>query len=268
MKYKLSAAALGIFSMMLASGCASTAVVSRRGVNKVKTAAVISYVENMQFSATNKDTPSFLTTAASAINTVEVLSGEAEQQGSERAQRAYDELRMKIGQTLKWNVLEAQTLRDNSTYSASYTKWLNDQPSILKASIDMAGGAVPGVMWAAPGVGPTMQQRDEIMDALGLDAAIIAQVNYRVGSTSGFSIAGIGNQEKHPQVYVQLKAYARSQEEPIWSDGYAAGQSTEEGVATMTSGIGDHTELFLKAADSGFIALVERFQEALATATN
>lgn len=72
--------------------------------------------------------------------------------------------------------------------------------------------------------------RARLQQALGVDAVVFAMVVFKVGDTSGFSVLGVGNREKHPAAVISIAVFQGADQKPIWQDPEAEGPPTKLGV--------------------------------------
>jgi hypothetical protein len=251
----------------LSSSCAALSV-QRQPVERAKSAAVVSYLEHMQFSAENDAAPLLGQQIQGAMSAEKLVSGDGTREANEIAAQTYDKLRAAVEQKVGWQMLPAEQVRANGAYAALYKGWLAEKSSLEKAAMELGGNEVPGILWVRPTDELTFAQREALIASLGVDALVFTSVTYKVGKTRGFSIGGVGTKTSHPQAVVRVAAFGAGQEQPIWVDEYAAGEATDRGV-TNVLGVTDRSlmkELLLEAADSACGRLMERYQEALAKA--
>ncbi len=71
---------------------------------------------------------------------------------------------------------------------------------------------------------------ERIREALGVDAIVVARVMVFVGDTSGYSLLGMGNREKHLAARVDVLLLDRGRKNPAWRDPDAIGDATSRGI--------------------------------------
>ena len=71
---------------------------------------------------------------------------------------------------------------------------------------------------------------ESVRSALGVDAIVVAHVSVFVGDTSGYSLMGLGNREKHLAARVDVLLLDRGRKDPAWRDTEALGPASSRGI--------------------------------------
>jgi hypothetical protein len=90
--------------------------------------------------------------------------------------------------------------------------------------------------------------RDELCDALGVDALVLAKVNV---SFNGTTVMGIG--QRKPQAALMFQVFKKGRENPVWFEGQILGQEAKKSVGA--TGFTDQTllnQLSRESAQSAF----------------
>lgn len=106
--------------------------------------------------------------------------------------------------------------------------------------------------------------RQELMDALQVDAVVSVEVTFQTGKTGGVTIGGFGALKRYPQAVVTIHMYDRTNLDPIWVDYRVVGATASEGLQE-TMGVADTRDpvpLFVETASSAFESVVARFEQA------
>jgi hypothetical protein len=109
-----------------------------------------------------------------------------------------------------------------------------------------------------------MSEREQILDALRVDALVTAEVNFQTGKTGGASVGGFGALKRYPQAVVTLAVYDRVNRNPIWVSYRVRGEPAHDGLQE-TMGVADTKDpnpLFVETATSAFDRTIANYQQA------
>lgn len=170
---------------------------------------------------------------ASATMSLSLNSGKASAEAGGSLIPGYDahidEMYQNLGQSfaknMSWNVMSVKTMLGNKGYQTAFDKtmkgWQNKMPPgkgqrqlLVKDVMDFDSARILG------GKG-----RDELIDALGVDAIIVARISVNL---NGSSVMGVG--ERHPQTDLSFFIYKKGEEKPIWFEGQIKGDEATESV--------------------------------------
>lgn len=119
-----------------------------------------------------------------------------------------------------------------------------------------------GVIWGLYADNLSEEQRGRLFKALGVDAIATAVINVTASSsTQIFFKSSVAYSAQ-----VNFKVRVPNAKEPIWSDGFAKGEAADEssgwnfGPVTVRN---DEQKAFIQAIERGYVALLERYDEAL-----
>lgn len=176
---------------------------------------------------------------------------------SQHVQIYYDDLREGLKTKLRMSSPTSSTLVANSSYKNIYkdtmTGFQSTQPNaqgtskfVLPEMVDFDAARKIGVAG-----------RDQIMEALKVNALVVAQIHVQLNGTS---VMGIGN--KYPQSNIRLQMYKKGVESPVWQDG-AQGEEMKESVgkSTLTMDVTKMNKLAAASAKSAFEQLIKQSQE-------
>jgi len=166
---------------------------------------------------------------------------------------AYEAVSKKVEENMHWTMLPLQDVAANPAVQQIVTsiKVFGDSP------------AITGIMhpYQADRLNPA--QRKDLLEKLGVDAIVVADVKIKVGGTSGFAMAGMGSITKYPQATIALMVYGPQDEEPIWRDRGATGDKASTGVAN-TMGVQNNSDRDTALAEATTLSLdklIVRYRE-------
>ncbi|HVJ64861.1 MAG TPA: hypothetical protein VM901_06370 [Bdellovibrionota bacterium] len=136
-------------------------------------------------------------------------------------------LRKQLQQDLGWKVATQDALRKDATYKAITKEQTSGWRSLPPVGAQYEVFASEGIMdyWAWEKLGA--DKRQELMKALGLDAALV--IRARTELKESFTLKKLyGGGNYHPKVDFELKLYAADGKDVIWSDYRVAGVPTSE----------------------------------------
>ncbi|MBK7862860.1 MAG: hypothetical protein IPJ65_30480 [Archangiaceae bacterium] len=250
-------AVLAVFSL---TGCATVSV-SRDKAAAVKTVAIIGFSGVTDLTERDSGGKTKGGGIAGMVKAVEgasdTFSGDLDRRRMEQAEQAYTLLEQELQKTTGWKVAQRATVAADPDYGNA----LKENPNT--DSVRLVGmQRLPDVL--RPEVAETLsaKQRADLCQRLGVDAVAIAKVRYVIGDKGGVSIGGFGNKVIYPKAIVELKVLDGS-EVPVWSDRWAEGKPTKEGIDEVM-GSKDNTKesgILIDAAKSGFDTLGERYKQ-------
>ena len=156
---------------------------------------------------------------------------------SEEVTGCWKDIATALKSNMHWNVQPFEEMRGNSAYKAVFEAKMKGWQT-GKVPVQGKLYLVPGVMDAQSLRRLKPGQRDQLMDALKVDALMETQVNI-VFNTKGVAVMGIGS--RHPQAYISLWMYKRGVESPVWFDGRVVGEAADKSVGK--TGFFDETEV-------------------------
>jgi hypothetical protein len=137
----------------------------------------------------------------------------------------YADLCKSFKHQLKWNVMDPKLMTTHNGYRDAFDKtmkgWQNKMPPgggrkqfIVKDVMDYDS---PRILDVAG--------RDALIQALGVDALVVARVDVDLNGTT---VMGIGS--RHPQSNLSFSIYRKGDEKPVWFEGGIKGEEMEESV--------------------------------------
>jgi hypothetical protein len=144
---------------------------------------------------------------------------------SEHAKDIYEEMRKNIQANLKWNAKDIDFLTRKKEYQASYDQTMKGFQNKVPVGENRSLFIVENIMdySSARILGPN--GRDALMESLGVDAIIAAQVYVDL---KAFTVMGVGN--RYPQARVSFQVYRKGESAPIWYDGNLEGEKSSKSV--------------------------------------
>jgi len=232
-------------------GCASVQVRPAPLAN-VHKAAIVAFGWSVDLSSESDKSVS--SSIGDVVNASKAIAESADASTREQVPKnAYDALAKKIGESLHWTLLPMQDVAANPAVQQIVTsiKVFGDSP------------AITGILhpYQADRLSPA--QRKELLEKLGVDAVLVADVKIKVGGTSGFAMAGMGSITKYPQATITVTVYNPQDEEPIWRDRGATGDKATTGVANTMGVQNDSTRDAALAEATGLALdkLIARYRE-------
>ncbi|MGE3975490.1 MAG: hypothetical protein AB7F59_13275 [Bdellovibrionales bacterium] len=137
----------------------------------------------------------------------------------------YTDLSEALKKNLRWNVMDKKTMASNAGYVKAYKQTMDGWQNKMPPGEGMNQFLVAQVMDAE---GPRildMKGRDELIEALKVDAIMVARVNVILNGTS---IMGLGS--RYPQSKVSFFVYKKGVEKHIWFDGGIDGEESKTSV--------------------------------------
>lgn len=187
-------------------------------VQKVKRVAVVSFAV-MQ--------------PASAEIGVDVLSGKlkgdrggsAFNQTSSHIDTMYVDLNKHLKENLNWSVMNPKSMVKHPGYVQAYESTMKGFQNKMPVPSGHNQFLVEKVMDFDSARILDVKGRDQLIDALKVDAILAAKVNV---SLTGTTVMGIGS--RYPQANLSFFLYKKGQEEPIWFEGQIAGEQANQSV--------------------------------------
>ena len=210
---------IAIFILTITSGCASQyRKRDDEATKKVKRAAIIAFIDKEP--ASNKIGIS-LNSGKSSTE----LGGSSFYQTGAVPDAVYRDLAVAVKKATGWTIASHEDVTSNPLYA--------DEAKKMMAPVKIFFLPKPGENWftakdimvpkAAENLG--REGRTKLLNALNVDAVIVAEVNTSV--TGGFSMNGFGS--RRPQSKFDMQVYQRDAAEPIWIEG-ATGPKSEESL--------------------------------------
>ncbi len=136
----------------------------------------------------------------------------------------YTSLSENLRSKLKWQVVELKDLKAHSGYQTAYKKTMEGWQNKMPAGAGLQDYEVEGLMdWHCLRL-LKQEGRDQLIQALGVDALIMAR-SYVI--LDGVTILGIG--DNYPQAHVSLEFYGYGQKDPVWRESFK-GEKSEKSV--------------------------------------
>jgi hypothetical protein len=251
----------------LCVGCASTAIQHQR-VEQVKSVAIVGLAAGLNIENRTQGKGAAELGAAQEISNLG--SDEKIAERKEQGNQLYDALVAEIGKTLGWTVKSRAEVVGDAANQALYVEKIGEPNRLQLGGMRIY---VPGVLWTERVSGLTPPERQKLLESLGVDALVFADVHFfvgkigpvtwKAGNDGGFVVTGPipGTSAAYPAARVRLEVYDSDFPQPIWADS-AAGEPAKAGVVS-TMGIEYKTDLvpILKdALHSAWAALLQAYE--------
>jgi hypothetical protein len=233
------------------AGCASIQVRPAPLAN-VHKAAVVAFGWSVDLSSDSDKNLS--NSVGDIVNASKAIAESADASAREQTPRnAYEALAKKVGEDMHWTMMPLQEVAANP-----------EVQEIVK-SIKVFGdsSAITGIMHPYQADRLSAAQRKQLLEKLGVDAVLFADVKIKVGGTSGFAMAGMGSITKYPQATIALSVFGPQDEEPIWRDRWATGDKATTGIANTMGVQNDSTKdaALVEAMNLAIDKLMARYHE-------
>jgi hypothetical protein len=224
---------------LLTTACSNLAIRKKdqASVGRIKRVAVIGF-ESVQPMATHAELAKLAEKGTEALD-----------QTDPHADQMYQDLLTALNQQMKWKTVDRQIMVNNASYKRLFTQTMTGlQQSNMPVGPDNKRMLAKEIMVADAGRRMELKGRDELLNALDVDALIVARVDVEL---SGFSFMGFG--PKYPQSRVNFIVYSRGQEQPVWYDGWIQGDEMDQSIGS-TRFFDDKllSELAVKSARTAF----------------
>ncbi len=207
-------------AILVLSGCGALKVRDKNPaeVSKIKSVAVVAL-------SVVQPEPKSLSLNIGTGKTEADSNGGKFNQASDHVELIYTDLSTALKKNLKWKVVDRTTMVTNAGYKDAFEKTMKGWQNKMPPSANYIQYNPNSVMdFDSPRIlGP--EGREALMKALKVDAIVVAQVNVHL---TGTSVMGIGKQ--YPQSVLNLRVFARGQENPVWFDGNIEGEESKESV--------------------------------------
>jgi hypothetical protein len=214
---KLSALMALLLLATLTSGCATQyRKRDEEATKKVKTAAIIAFIDKEPAS----DVMS-LNLGSGSMG--KEMGGSSFYQPVDSADTLYRDLAAAVSKATGWVMASRQDVTSNAIYK--------DEAKKMMIPVQLFFLPKSGENWlmAHDIMVPTASEnlgregRAKIMNALGVDAVVVAEVSTNI--KGGFSLNGFG--PRRPQSKFDMQVYRRDSKEPIWLEGVTGLKSEE-----------------------------------------
>ena len=215
---KLTCLALG--AALLVGGCAASTV-DRPRLAAVRKVAVVGFSAHLDLGETDLEGNPLPTTApvgpTAALEALREGAGRTER--AARADTLYDGLRHALAEALGWSVLTRGELLARPAYAAV----LQEQQSPAGRGLLAKSGHYlhpEGIIWEIKARALSEEDRMRLLDGLGVDLLLVAQV--QLTRDPGDDPSGA-----RPVAQVELLAFARGSVDPVWHYQGPAGPPAE-----------------------------------------
>jgi hypothetical protein len=135
-----------------------------------------------------------------------------------------DDLAVALKSMRKWNVVNQTTVARNDVYRKYFTDTTEGIQSTTPIPKTQTKYRAPDLMEFDGATKIKQAGRDEIMNALKVDAVVLAQYTVQI---SGSTIMGIGS--RYPQTSLNFTMYRKGIDKPVWQD-IVKGEDMKESI--------------------------------------
>jgi len=191
--------------------------------------------------------------------TVDALhSGELRDYAAQQGIDAFVAVEAGLEDAFGWDVTGWETLRDDEAYAAVVEA--NTMKGKLGAMAEAwgAGMCPPGLLHHEKAMWLKMDDRDALIDALGVDALVIADVAI-TGKDRGVSVGGVGTSRVKPKALVTVQIFTKGEKKKVWR-GSVQGPKTDEAIKKDFGGsTGEDAEIYVDAITKGMDKFADKF---------
>lgn len=159
----------------------------------------------------------------------------------------YDEIGRALRQKMHWSIMDVNQMRDNTGYKETYKAFMEGWQQKIPPAQGRQRLHIKGVLDNVAPKNLGYEQREKLLQALGVDAIVFA---YPYTSLEGTVVMGIGT--RYPQTQITLYVYKRGAEGPIWFETFK-GEPAKESVGA--TGFIDENKMKNLALESAKTAL-------------
>ena len=165
-----------------------------------------------------------------------------------------DDLGAALKSMRKWSVVSPTTVARNEVYMKYFTDTTEGVQSTTPIPKGQTKYRAPDLMEFDGATKIKQAGRDEIMNALKVDAVVLAQYTVQL---SGSTIMGIGS--RYPQTSLKFQLFRKGEEKPVWQD-IVAGEDMKESVGKTAISLDFNKlkALSLKSAKKAYADLQSR----------
>ena len=192
---------------------------------------------------------------ASAIENAANASMNAQQK---QAVDAYTLVEAGLEEGFSWTITDYTDLVAQPAYQKTFEA--HRSPGKLgQMQEDWASGMKPpGVVYYQLAHGMKQDERDALMDALGVQGLAVASVSIS-GDDQGVSVGGVGTSRVKPKTLVMVRLYVKGEKKPVWK-GSAVGKKTETAIrGDMGYHQGDNGPILLESIEKGMAKFKEKY---------
>jgi hypothetical protein len=217
-KLNIVVASAVLAASVLNSACSGLAIREKdqASVGQVKRVAVIGF-ESVQPMATHAELAKIVEKGSDAL-----------EQTDPHADQMYADLVNSLSSQMNWKIVDRRSMLSNATYKKLYTQTMTGlQQTHMPVGPDSKKMLAKEIMEADAGRRMAVAGRDELMNALGVDALVVTRIDVEL---SGFRIFGFGPQ--YPQSRATFIMYGKGREKPVWHDGWIEGDKMDQSIGS------------------------------------
>jgi hypothetical protein len=242
-------------------GCASMKV-EKEQVAQVHKVAIVGFAVDQRMPNTGEGVVKSLLAPKRNDGPMKGLHAAEIGKPAEHAQMMYDELAKTLSNGMAWKVVARDELRNNIDYRAIFderTKQPQARPFLSGPNMEVfvADGIVEDFLIAP--MEPA--ERAELIRKLGVDAIAEATVHIELINGGGLKTL-VGAGDFHPKATLSFNVYDATHKDAIWTDVYADGEPTAEGVehALGFADVDAVNQQAILATDSAYQKLLARYK--------
>jgi hypothetical protein len=205
-----------LFTGLALSGCSSLShKKDEQAVQQIKSVAVVAF-------QVQRPAPAGIGLNLSGGGLGATQNGSIIPQHDENTDKMYSDLVSAFSEKLKWNVMKPEKMKSQAGYLAAYKKTMEGWQNKMGPGAGIKQFIVDGVMdFDGPRI-LDVAGRDQLIDALGVDALVVSSINVYLDGTT---VMGIGG--RHPVSRLSFMVYRKGDASPVWFEGNIDGEKEE-----------------------------------------
>ncbi|MEQ1506389.1 MAG: hypothetical protein ABMB14_29445 [Myxococcota bacterium] len=230
--------------------------------SSVKSAAIIGFGGTIEIEATETKSGIGVVDTVNQIKQVSetidgLQSGAAKAGAVDDTVRAYTTIETGLESGFGWTVPSNEELAATPAYQQVAAGYTGQSKLAQMAAGWGAGMCPPGIVHWASISRMKQPERDALIDALGVDAVLVAQLTV-TGHDQGVSVGGIGTSRVKPQASVRLSLYQKGEKKAVWT-GFATGPKVDEAIKADFGSAADPSDAIVEAIHLGIDKLTEKY---------
>lgn len=216
-----------LFVRILFTGLVMASLSSCASLSHKKDDQALSQVRKVAVVAFTADEPASATLGFSLTShkAKAEAGGSLISQKSESVDQMLQELQDSFANNMHWSVVDTEAMTQNSGYTSAFKRTMEGWQNKMPPGAGQNRFIVDHVMDFDCVRILDRSGRDQLIDALGVDAIVAAQVKVIMNGTS---VMGIGS--RHPQSNLSFMMYVKGQDAPVWFEGQIQGKEAEKSV--------------------------------------
>jgi hypothetical protein len=254
---------MAIALMLAGSGC-STVTVNKERIGGIKKVAIIGFELHQKMPPEMKMEFSLGGSSNDNSGLGKSMKAAGFAEDTDHARILYTSLRDNLKRELKWAVEDGANISKHPQYAALYKEKTTGMQSRPMVGEDVKVFKPAGILEAWPIDRLDDQERQALIQKLGVDAIAVASINVELVNTGGVeTLVGAGKWQ--PRSTVKFAVYEKGSLEPVWKDIFAksaddAAEGTKHILGQTDQGA-LNKEVVVATMDA-YKRLIQRYREA------